>query len=362
MKISTSLVVALGLIAGCNSKQEEGTVQKPTEGVQKDTGSAAQMKAPEAPKMHTGAELAADYQKCVAMINDSKFDDFKKDCVSADFKAHHFDDPVAQGSDALVGFFTTMKKAMPDWKLTPQIVMVSGRNILAVNLVTGTHSGELAMPGMPPIPATSKKIGMFMFHKLAINEANRATEEWAFDDPATMMGQLGQAPKDAPPVRPAVDKGIEGAPIVVVTADDAKEKANLETFKKGADAVNAHKLADFMALMTDDALAADQADGADRKGKKDIETGMKEFLTGFPDVKVTASETYAAGDWVAAIGKMEGTHTGDMGKLKKTGKKVNLDFAEIALIKDGKVSQLWRFRSGMQSAMQLGLMKPPATK
>jgi predicted ester cyclase len=215
------------------------------------------------------------------------------------------------------------------------------------------------MPGMPPIPATNKKVGMLFFHKLALNDQNKATEEWAFDDPSTMMGQLGLAPKDAPPTRPAMDKGLDGAPIVVVTADDAKEKANLEAVKKDMEAVNAHKTADIMAMMTDDAVESDQTDGADKKGKKDIEAGMKMFFGAFSDAKVTANETFAAGDYVVAIGKFDGTNDHDMGKMKKTGKKVSLDYAEVVQIKDGKMAAIWRFHSGMQFAMQMGMMPPP---
>jgi predicted ester cyclase len=237
--------------------------------------------------------------------------------------------------------------------------MVSGRNVLAVNLVTGTQSGELAMPGMPAVPPSGKKIGMFMFHKLAINDANKATEEWGFDDPGTMMGQLGLAPKDAPPTRAAVDKGIEGAPIVVITADDAKEKANIDVTKKGYEAFSAHKMPDLMATMTDDTVDSDQASPADVTGKKNVEKFLGMWLAGFSDAKANISEYYAAGDYVVSIGKFEGTHDHDFGKIKKTGKKVSLDFAEVGLMKDGKLARAWRFHSGMQFAMQLGLMPAP---
>lgn len=360
-KLTTSLVVGLGLIAftGCKKKHEEGTVQKPTEGVQ-NTGSAA-MKAPEE-KPLAAADLAKKYQTCVAMINDSKFDDFKKDCIDASYTGHEYGQDMS-GADTIVGYFQAMKKAMPDWKLTPQIIMVNGPNILAVELATGTHTGELSMPGMPPVPATNKKVGQLFFHKLAINEQNKAVGEWAFDDPATMMGQLGLAPKDAPPTRPAMDKSIDGAPIVVVADTDAKkEAANLETFKKAVDAVNSRKTADLSALMTDDAIESDQAEAKDAKGKKEIEAGNKMFFTAFSDAKVNPTETYAAGDYVVAIGKFEGTNDHDLGKLKKTGKKVSLDYAEVVLFKDGKQAQLWRFRSGLQFAQQMGLMPaaPPA--
>jgi predicted ester cyclase len=359
-KLSTSLVVALGLLAftGCKKKKEEGTVQKPVE------GSAAMQPPPppqpEPEKPMAGADLAAKYQKCIALLSDNKIDDVRKDCIDDNFKSHDMGTGEERtGGDAFVGYAKAMKTAFPDWKLTPQVVLVNGRNILAIELVTGTQSGELAMPGMPPVPATNKKIGLFMFHRLTTSDANKATEEWAFMDPATMMGQLGLAPKGAPPTRPAVDKGIDGAPIVAVTADDDKEKKNLEAYKKGMDAFNAHKLPDLMAGFTDDALESDQAMDKDHKGKKEVEANMKALITGFSDGKVTATDTFAAGDWVVVIGKFEGTHDHDFMKIKKTGKKVSLDYAEVAMMKDAKTSQVWRFHSGMQFMTQLGLMPAP---
>jgi steroid delta-isomerase-like uncharacterized protein len=249
-----------------------------------------------------------------------------------------------------------MAKAMPDYKMMPQLVMVSGRNILAVNLTTGTHTGELAMEGMPPIPATNKKIGMLFFHRLALNDQNKATDEWGFDDPAAFMGQLGLAQKGSPPTRPATDKGWEGAPIVVVTADDDKEKANLATVAKAMEAFNNRKNADMQALMTDDVVVSDQAMEKDVTGKKEADAQLKLFQNGFSDSKVTATNAYAAGDWVVQIGKFEGTHDHDFMGIKKTGKKVSLDFTEVLQLKDGKIAKIYRFHSGMQLAQQLGLM------
>ena len=358
--MSKLLVVGLALVAftGCRKKKEEGTVQKPTEGVTNGSaGSAAPTPPPE--KTLTGADLATKYQSCVALINDSKFDDFKKTCAADSYVMHDYgaDRP---GLDAAIGFFTAMKKAMPDWKLVPQIVVVSGRNIYAVELITGTNTGPLEMPMLPAYPATGKKIGQLMFHKLAINDQNRATEEWAFDDPTTTMSQLGLAPKDAPPARPLMDKGLDGAPIIVVTADNDAEKKNLATWKAGADALNAHKIPDILAVVADNAVESDQTDAKDNVGKKEIEAGLKLFLGGFSDLKSTTSESVAAGDYVVSIGRLEGTNDHDLGKMKKTGKKISLDVAEVSHFdKDGKVDHTWRFHSGMQFAMEMGLMPIP---
>src|ERR1051325_10286457 len=174
-----------------------------------------------------------------------------------------------------------------------------------------------------------------------------------------MMGQLGLAPKDAPPTR-AEAKPVDGAPVVVVAADDDKEHKNVESWKKALEAFNAHKTADLLALTDDKMVESDQAMGKDNVGKKEVEAGLKQFFGAFSDIKATESEVTPVGDYVVAIGKMEGTNDHDMGKMKKTGKQVSLDYAEVGHInKDGKLDYLWRFHSGLQFAMQMGMMPAP---
>lgn len=355
MKMTMSLVVATSLLVagGCSKKKEEGTAQKPAE------GSAAMTPPPpkpEPPKPMMGADLATQYKTCIEHLNSGKFDDFRKTCIDDAFVAHDYGDGSTHKADDLVSWFKTMKEGMPDWKLSPQLVLVSGRNILAVNLMTGTHTGTMKSP-MGDMPATNKKVGMMFFHRLAINDANKATEEWAYSDPATMMGQLGMAPKDAPPTRAAIDKGMDT--VVVVTADDAKEKANLEATQKAIDAVNARKFADALAAFAPDAVESDQTADKDLKGTKEMEASIKMWFGAFPDAKVGIDNKYAAGDYVVHMGKFQGTHEKDLGKLKKTGKKVDIDYTEVFQLKDGKITNVWRFHSGMQFAMQLGLMPPP---
>jgi len=156
-----------------------------------------------------------------------------------------------------------------------------------------------------------------------------------------------------------IEKGWAGAPIIVVAADDAKEKANLEIVKKSNEAFNTHKVPDALAFWADDGLESDQAGDKDAKGKKELEAGLKTFLTAFPDVKLDVPNLYAAGDFVVALGTFSGTNTGPLGKMKKTDKKVTGNFAEVIKIKDNKVAEIWRFRNGMAMAQQLGLMPAP---
>jgi len=361
----TTLVLALAVSAGvaCNKKKSEEQADKGGMGTQPQGSDTTATKPtepppPAKPTPKSGQDLAAWYLECGKKMSDNKMDDFKKDCIAADAVFHQVDDKDMK-ADEMASQMASMHTAFPDSKAEPQLVIVNGRNVLAVQLITGTQSGTMHMPPMPDVPATNKKMGQLFFHKLAINDENKATEAWEFFDPATMMFQLGLSPKGAPPMRAAMDKGMAGAPVIVVAADDAKEKANLETVKKSNDAFNSHKIPDILAFYADDALESDQAGGKDAKGKKEIEAGLKMFLTAFPDVKVETPNTYAAGDFVVVLGTFSGTNTGPMGKMKKTDKAVKGSYAEIVKLKDNKIAELWRFRNDMAMAAQLGLLPQP---
>jgi predicted ester cyclase len=363
-KVSIGLAIALSVVACKKKKDSENKepVGSSAPMVQETgSGSAGAMMAGSgsaaAEATLNGKDLADKYMKCVGLINDGKLDDFASTCVAADYKGHDMDEGDMSGVDALKTQFTAMRKAFPDFHLTPQLVIINGRNILAVNMVTGTNSGAMEMPGAPAMPATNKKFGQLMFHRLTLNDQNKATEEWAYADPATMMGQLGMAPKGMP-VRPMMDKGWDGAPNVVVTADNDTEKKNLEVVKAMSEAFNARKTPEMLAMMSDDFVESDQAGDKDNKGKKEAEAGIKMFQTAFSDGKVTVDNTFAGGDYVVLLGTFTGTNDHDAGPMKKTGKKVTLHMAEVMKLKDGKVTNLWRFRNGMAMAMQLGLMPP----
>ena len=92
-----------------------------------------------------------------------------------------------------------------------------------------------------------------------------------------------------------------------------------------------------------------------------IQGVVTEFRNAWTDVKLSNVEMWAAGDYVVQTFKFEAKHEKDLGKIKKTGKTVSLDAAEVMHFKDGKIDHLWRFMNGVDFAMQLGMMPAPGT-
>jgi predicted ester cyclase len=86
--------------------------------------------------------------------------------------------------------------------------------------------------------------------------------------------------------------------------------------------------------------------------------GLTMFWKAFPDGKIEVPNAWAAGEYVVVEGKFTGTHTGPLGKMPKTGKKVEMAYAEIFELKDGKIVELWRFWNQADMAKQLGMGGP----
>jgi predicted ester cyclase len=210
---------------------------------------------------------------------------------------------------------------------------------------------------MGEMPPTNKKVGMFMLHMATFDDANQITEEWWVMDDGTFGAQLGISP---PMGRPVADKGLDGAPNIVVATDSDVEKANLAALQAGNDAFNKRDLNAMAATWAPDVIEADQGSPADTVGTKAVTASSKMFLTAFPDGNVKALKTWAAGDYVVNVASFTGTNNGPMGPMKKTGKAVAMTVAEVVKMDAAKVKHMWRFYNSFAMAKQLGLVPEPS--
>jgi ketosteroid isomerase-like protein len=356
----TTLLASTLVLSACSKKAEESSAQRALEapGTQRTA-------APPAPtKPLAGRELADKHIRCIELINASKLEDFKHTCaanryLSRLYKLHDHGDLSERSRDEMLAWLTALKAGLPDLALEPQLVMVSDRTLLSIELVTGTHTAPLSLPGLTGEP-TNKRIGLLMFHRIAVDDADMAAEEWSYADPLTLAGQLGLAPRTAPAVRPPIETGIEGAPVIVVSENDDTEKTTIALVDRRLEALSAGKLGDAMASFAGDAVESDQSLPADGVGAATIEAGSKRWLDAFKDVRYTRHDTWAAGNYVVQTGRFNGLHDKALGPIKRTGKPVEIEYAEVFRIEGGKIVQLWRFHSGLVLAMQLGLVTPPA--
>jgi steroid delta-isomerase-like uncharacterized protein len=87
------------------------------------------------------------------------------------------------------------------------------------------------------------------------------------------------------------------------------------------------------------------------------------FLSGFPGAKIHADNYIESGDTIVVEGHFSGENTGPlmtpMGELPATGKSIDLPFADIFRVKDGKVVSHHVYYDQADFMTQLGLMPTP---
>jgi predicted ester cyclase len=95
-----------------------------------------------------------------------------------------------EGHKQLVQGFGT---AFPNFKHTVTRCVEQGSTISCEGRMIGDHTGPLAMPGGPPVPATQKHID-FPWSGFATVAGGKVTSVHVYFDPMVMMRQLGLVP------------------------------------------------------------------------------------------------------------------------------------------------------------------------
>jgi predicted ester cyclase len=75
-----------------------------------------------------------------------------------------FTGPVPQpiGKQEFIAVQSAFEDAFPDWSFNSHNEVEQGDKVVAATQITGTHTHDLVlpMPGMPPIPATGKRVSL----------------------------------------------------------------------------------------------------------------------------------------------------------------------------------------------------------
>lgn len=68
--------------------------------------------------------------------------------------------PQPLGKTEFIGFMHILLSAFPDFAFNVSRFEENGDAVIAYSHITGTHTGTLALPGLPPIAATGKKVAL----------------------------------------------------------------------------------------------------------------------------------------------------------------------------------------------------------
>ncbi len=86
------------------------------------------------------------------------------------------------------------RRAFPDLKIELDTLIGEDDWIMFRGRICGTNTGDLEVPGMPPIPATGREIAVLNM-ALARFEGGKMVERWLLRDERQFMEQVGLMPQ-----------------------------------------------------------------------------------------------------------------------------------------------------------------------
>lgn len=89
-------------------------------------------------------------------------------------------------------------------------------------------------------------------------------------------------------------------------------------------------------------------------------SGFKQMVGGllaaFPDLRLTIEDFVVAGDKVTTRWSAQGTHTGPLGPVPPTGKRIKVDGLILDRVAGDRVVERWEIWDQMSMMQQLGLL------
>jgi ketosteroid isomerase-like protein len=339
MRKLMTVVAVLALSSGCGSgckkkRNEEGTGGPPLPTAPEPVASGGMPTGPKTPE-----GMAQRFDDCWAAWNANDWQKFGGCYTSgAVVEAPGSGQPAIEGRDAILKQASTEQKGLaPDMRAEVGVVLVNGSTVVGLVALHG-HAG-------------GKPVGILFGTVVHFDETGTQFDhEWAYMDALTLVHQAVADAKT--PTRAALEQAP--MPRAVVTAkDDSSERDNVRVLDAVLAAYNKHDAKAFGDSFTDDVVFFDAAEPTDRD-KKTVADRTKPVWQAMPDARLTATTTWAAGDYVAAVGTFDATDDHDSDVHKKTGKKASLPFLLVVKVDHGKVSRAWELYQSMSLFQQLG--------
>jgi len=124
---------------------------------------------------------------------------------------------------------------------------------------------------------------------------------------------------------------------------------------KFAEAVNTGKFDLFEQVVASNCIDHDPADGQ-VPGPAGYRMFFSEMRTAFPDMSVAPEIMVQDDDAIAFAYTLTGTHSGPLGKIPPTGKKVKIRGMQISKFKDGKMVERWGSSDERTLLRQIGVI------
>jgi predicted ester cyclase len=352
MTLRCALLMAGLAMVGCKKTEKSSSKTAPPPPTTGAMNANATTPAAVTPPVSQEAE-AKRYDDCWSAWSQAKWDAFAG-CYTADAReaAPGSTMPVQTGATAIVDHAKQHRTAFPDAKGQPQLVMVNGNKIIGVTLMTGKNTGPMKTASGDQ-PATNNESGIYVAQVMTTDPSGKVTHEDDYFDMSTLVHQLKPA-KDHQ-VRTASDK-LAMPEQTQLARNDTLERSNLTAVKQLVDAIDHHDAKAVAGLLSDDVKWSERAQPSDLD-KKGATDHLAKLWSGFSNLTLANVESTAAGDYVAIDGALQGTNDGDLPAMhvNKTGKKIDVPFAAIYKVSNGKIALAWVFYQSRDLRTQLGI-------
>lgn len=113
--------------------------------------------------------------------------------------------------------------------------------------------------------------------------------------------------------------------------------------------------------LVEDVCAAHYVDHMPHPGKTHFE-GVKGavmmFRRAFPDSINTVDFVFGEGELIGGHGVFRGTHTGWLGDIPPTGRRVEISTLDLVRVENHRIIEIWHLEDQMRLMRQLGMMPP----
>ena len=335
-KVALVLVVA---VASCKGKSADKTKNEPVG----SSGSAVAIDALPPARFATPEAKLQRYTECWNAFN-AGTDDVFKGCFAADAMREQVDNIPelrAQGADQIADMAKQQKAAVSDLKVTPQLVLVSGNDVLAILHVAGT--------------SPRKKLGVFEAQHAVLLDDGMIAQDRLYLDQSTMFHQLGVLPNDT---SPKALEPLAATPEMLVSKKDPQEAANKAVIEKYFDAFNKKDVKALEALAADDVKLTYHGDKQKIENKKAYMKWLKHTLASTKDGTVAVKGMWAASDYVIVSDVFSGTPKEAAVGKDADSKKIETKIIDVFEVVDGKIKQHQIFTNRLKTAVQVGRVDP----
>ena len=255
-----------------------------------------------------------------------------------------------RGRDLVEQMHTGLFAAFPDLKVAPVRVFQKGDVAVEEWVTNGTHKGDFM--GMK---ASNKATGFNAISVYWFDAEGTIKRDDTYFDAGTIAVQTG-AQKGRARAVPKMPAG-EGEWIVAKGAPE--EDHLLELVKAFYGSYEKKDEKAFLELLAPELVHSSMNEADDKNGKNAAKEDFGAFQKAFPDLKLSAQNAWAFGNYVVSETIFTGTNKGPMGPIKATNKPLGVHYVDVFQFKDGKIARSTSYASNIEMLGQLGLLNPP---